>query len=300
MLPRQRRERPWVRNKDLDTASLVRISVITPSFRSGQWLRLCIASVADQGVEIEHIVQDAGSDDGTLDWLLTDSRVRAFVEKDAGMYDAINRGLRRASGDLCAYLNCDEQYLPGALPAVADFFERHPNVEVLFADFVVVDTAGQYVCHRKVQVPGRYHLWVSHLPTFSCAMFFRRRLVQDETLLFNPRLRDVGDGDWVLRLLQRGTRMAVLRQFTSVFTLSGANMMAGENARREARALHATAPGWVRACKPAIILQYRIRRAVAGMYRQPPFSFAAYTRESPAQRVTRYVVRPVGRWRGLS
>ena len=82
-------------------------------------MKLCIASVADQGVELEHIVQDAESDDGTLDWLPQDRRVKAFVEKDQGMYDAVNRGLRRASGDILAYLNCDEQYLPGALAMVA-------------------------------------------------------------------------------------------------------------------------------------------------------------------------------------
>lgn len=89
------------------------VSVVTPSFRSSQWLKLCIASVADQGIPVEHIVQDAGSDDGTLDWLPQDARVRAFIEKDQGMYDAINRGFRRATGDIFAWLNCDEQYLPG-------------------------------------------------------------------------------------------------------------------------------------------------------------------------------------------
>src|SRR5688572_24196636 len=94
-------------------------SIITPSFRSSKWLQLCIPSVGDQqGVSLEHIVQDAGSDDGTLDWLPTDQRVQAYVEKDAGMYDAVNRGLRRAQGDFLAYINCDEQYLPGALQAV--------------------------------------------------------------------------------------------------------------------------------------------------------------------------------------
>src|SRR5688572_28783022 len=94
-------------------------SVITPSFRSSEWLKLCIASVADQeDVTVEHIVQDAGSDDGTLDWLLKEPRVAAFVEKDSGMYDAVNRGLRRAKGEFVAYLNADEQYLPGGLKEV--------------------------------------------------------------------------------------------------------------------------------------------------------------------------------------
>ena len=83
----------------------MKFSIVTPSFRNSEWLKLCIASVADQGVEHEHIVQDSCSDDGTGDWLPRDSRVKAFVEKDQGMYDAVNRGYRRATGDILAYLN---------------------------------------------------------------------------------------------------------------------------------------------------------------------------------------------------
>src|SRR5689334_19089771 len=116
----------------------MQFSIITPSFNSSSWLKLCLASVADQQVQTEHIVQDAGSNDGTLSWLMEDRRVKAFVEKDQGMYDAINRGLRRSSGDILAYLNCDEQYLKGALMEVAAFFERHPDVDVLFGDIVMV------------------------------------------------------------------------------------------------------------------------------------------------------------------
>ena len=62
---------------------LQRFSIITPSYRSLQWLRLCIASVGDQqGVEVEHIVQDSCSDDGTQEMLRGDTRVKAFIEKD--------------------------------------------------------------------------------------------------------------------------------------------------------------------------------------------------------------------------
>jgi len=83
--------RPDVKNR------AVKFPIITPSFRNSRWLKLCIASVADQqGVEFEHIVQDSCSDDGTQDWLPRDSRVKAFIEKDGGMYDAVNRGKRSA------------------------------------------------------------------------------------------------------------------------------------------------------------------------------------------------------------
>src|ERR1700685_140160 len=126
----------------------MKFSIITPSFRNSNWLKLCIASVVDQqGVEFEHIVQDSCSDDGTQDWLPQDPRVKAIIEKDAGMYDAINRGYRRATGDILAYLNCDEQYLPGALKAVRDFFEANPGVEVALAGTIVIDAGGQYICH---------------------------------------------------------------------------------------------------------------------------------------------------------
>lgn len=77
----------------------MRFSIITPSYRSGRWLKLCIPSVADQeGVDFEHIVQDSCSDDETREWLPGDPRVTAVIEKDSGMYDAVNRGFRRATG----------------------------------------------------------------------------------------------------------------------------------------------------------------------------------------------------------
>src|SRR5258707_7576854 len=182
----------------------MKFSIITPSFRNANWLKLCIASVADQqGVEIEHIVQDSCSDDGTQDWLPRDSRVKAFIEKDGGMYDAINRGLRRATGDILAYLNCDEQYLPGALRAVGEFFEAHPNVDIVFADSIVVDAEGGYMCHRKVLTPLKYHSMVCTLGVLSCAMFFRRNVLEKYALFFDTKWRDAGDLDWVLRALNQ-------------------------------------------------------------------------------------------------
>jgi glycosyltransferase involved in cell wall biosynthesis len=270
----------------------VRISIVTPSYRRSPWLKLCIASVADQGSDVEHIVQDSQSDDGTLDWLPGDRRVRTFVEKDQGMYDGINRGLRRASGDVLAYLNCDEQYLPGALAAVGGFFEQHPQIEVLFGDVVMVDSDGRYLYHRKMQTPLKYHTWTGHLSTLSCGMFFRRRIISDYGLLFDPRLRDVGDGEWMVRLLQRGVRMAVLGEFTSVFARTGTNMSVGANARRENRDLYLSAPSWARAMKPLFILQHRLRRWTGGMYRQQPFTYEIFTHASPDRRQRFDVPRP--------
>ena|ERR1700694_433151 len=276
----------------------MRISVVTPSYRNSAQLKLCIASVADQkDVDVEHIVQDAGSDDGSLDWLLSDGRVKAYVEKDEGMYDAINRGLRRASGEILAYLNCDEQYLPGALKTVADFLEAHPDVDVVFADAVVVNKEGDYVCHRKVVRPSKYHTWLCHLATFSCATFFRQKLIDKDRLFFDSRWRALGDTQWILQLLERRVPAAVLRHFTSTFTDDGENLSLQPKAVQEKKELAESAPSWARKLAPLFVLQHRLRRLLGGIYFQAPFSYSIYTRQSPHQRVVHAVKKPTFLWR---
>jgi glycosyltransferase involved in cell wall biosynthesis len=276
----------------------MQISVITPSYRNSERLKLCVASVADQeGVDVEHIVQDAVSDDGTLDWLLADRRVKAFVEKDDGMYDAINRGLRKATGGILAYLNCDEQYLPGALKTAADFFQTHPTVDVVFADAVIVNGEGDYICHRKILQPSKYHTWLCHLGTLTCATFFRRKVVDDDGLFFDSRWRSLGDAYWVLQLLKKKVPMAVTRHFTSTFTDDGENLSLRPNAAQEKKALAQSAPLWARKLAPFFVLQHRIRRLFNGIYFQRPFTYSLYTRASPDERVVHVVDKPTFLWR---
>lgn len=271
----------------------MKFSIITPSFRGSPWLKLCIASVADQGVELEHLVQDAGSDDGTLDWLSRDPRVKAFVEKDSGLYDAINRGLRRATGDVLACLNCDEQYLPGALAAAAGFFQTHPAVEVVLGDTVFVDAGGRYLCHRRAILPGRYHTWVSGtMAAASCSVFFRRSVIERRGLFFDPGLRVFGDVKWMLQLIERRVPMGLAGRFTSAFTCTGHNLAFGPDRNREQSALAAGAPAWARLAAPLIVAHYRLRKWIAGGYSRRPFDYSIFTGASPDTRMTLNVARP--------
>ena len=278
----------------------MQFSIITPSFRNSKWLKLCIASVADQeGVQFEHIVQDAGSDDGTLDWLPQDRRVKAFVEKDAGMYDAVNRGYRRAQGDLLAYLNCDEQYLPGALKAVHDFFEQHPQVEVVLAGSIVVDGAGNYLCHRHSLVPHPRHIWF-RFPVLTSSVFLRRQVIRDRGISFDTQWRDLGDFHWVRALMRNQVRMGVFDHFTSVFADTGENMNLKPNALREKALTRAMAPRWVRVFRwvlqPLWISQHRLRRFAGGHFFLNSTSYAIYTLQSPQQRVPFAVAKPTAVW----
>jgi glycosyltransferase involved in cell wall biosynthesis len=281
---------PNTQNNDL------KFSIITPSFRNSAWLKLCIASVADQqGVELEHIVQDSCSDDGTLDWLPQDTRVKAFIEKDGGMYDAVNRGYRRATGDILAYLNCDEQYLPGALATVKKYFEENPEVEVLFAGSIVTDGDGKYNCHRHALVPNARHIWF-RFPVLTSSIFIRRKVIFERELFFDTKWRDLGDFHWALALIKNEVPMAVSNEFTSTFADTGDNMNLKPNAIREKNETNAMAPAWVRLLKPVWVFSHRVRRLFHGHFNLKPTSYAIYTKGSPAQRVTVEVPKPSPIW----
>jgi glycosyltransferase involved in cell wall biosynthesis len=138
------------------TAKPVEISVITPSLNQIGFLKTCCASVADQqGAAFEHIVIDGGSGDGSPSWLRQQPEVISVSEADRGMYDAVNKGLALARGEILAYLNCDEQYLPGALSFVSAYFRKHPQVDMLSGDFLAVEPDGVLKAYRKA-IPLRW------------------------------------------------------------------------------------------------------------------------------------------------
>ncbi len=275
----------------------MKFSIITPSFRGSKWLKLCIPSVADQeGVHCEHIVQDSESDDGTQEWLPKDPRVRAFIEKDKGMYDAANRGFKRATGDVLAYLNCDEQYLPGALASVERHFRDHPEIDAVCADSVVTDSAGQYVCSRYTLVPRQYQMWV-RFPVLSCAFFVRRRVVHEMGAWFDTQWKNLGDYFWVLDMLKRGVKMSVLPRYTSVFADTGENMNLNAVGVRESQLKWKMAPAWVRLMEFPLAMQYRIRLAARGALTKAPFDYDLYTHSSPGKRVTMHAACPTARWK---
>jgi glycosyltransferase involved in cell wall biosynthesis len=276
----------------------VNFSIVTPSFRNSAWLKLCIASVADQpGATFEHIVQDSCSDDGTQEWLPQDRRVRAFIEKDDGMYDAINRGYHRARGEILSYLNCDEQYLPGALAAVYDYFKTHPRIDAVLADSVVVDKSGDFICQRRSMVPLKHHIWV-RFNALTCAIFIRRRVVEDFALYFDASWRVVGDMFWLLDLVNHGIRFGVLRRFTSAFVETGENLSLNPRALEERSRKDKVTPSWVRRLEPFFVHYHRMRMALNGDYFQKPFDYALFTSASPDRRVAHHVAKPTALWRG--
>jgi GT2 family glycosyltransferase len=111
------------------------LTVITATFNRLPYLREALASVREQGrTDVEHLVIDGGSTDGTLEWLASqdgDPALTSFSEPDEGVYDAWNKALRLARGHAIGFLNSDDRFAPGALDAVVDHLERHPRADLV-------------------------------------------------------------------------------------------------------------------------------------------------------------------------
>lgn len=128
------------------------ISIITPSFNQGEYIERTIQSVLYQEYpELEYVVMDGGSTDGTKNILETyDSAIHYWVsEPDKGQADAIFRGFERASGEIIGWLNSDDFLLPDALEKVAVFFAANPDVDCVVGGCLLVDEGGELIKEKN-------------------------------------------------------------------------------------------------------------------------------------------------------
>ena len=111
----------------------MKVSVVTPSFNQAEFLESTLASVASQGTNVEHLVFDGGSTDGSVA-ILERFRppVRWVSARDAGQADAVNKGIAASDGEVIGWLNSDDVYYPGAICRVVAYFEAHPGVDLVY------------------------------------------------------------------------------------------------------------------------------------------------------------------------
>jgi glycosyltransferase involved in cell wall biosynthesis len=124
------------------------VSIVTPSFNQARFLEATIQSVLSQSYpRLEYIIVDGASTDGSLDIIRKYSdRLAWWVsEKDKGQTDALNKGFAQAKGDILAWLNSDDTYLPGAVASAVQYFQESPKPGLVYGDTNFINEAGQII-----------------------------------------------------------------------------------------------------------------------------------------------------------
>jgi glycosyltransferase involved in cell wall biosynthesis len=134
------------------------VTIVTPSFNQATFIGETIQSVISQDYQpIEHIVIDGGSTDGTLEILKKyQDRLKWTSESDRGQADAINKGFRRAHGAILGWLNADDLLMPGAISTVANYFQTHPQVALVYGDALAIDERGRLFGRRANVSPCNF------------------------------------------------------------------------------------------------------------------------------------------------
>lgn len=222
-----------------------KLSIITPSLNQGAFLERTITSVLDQGYEdLEYLVADGGSDDGSVEIIRRyEERLAWWVsEADEGQTHAINKGLLRATGEVVAYINSDDYYLPGAFEAAIEALEESGARWVAGAARVVDE--GDHLVHvwrpeppaaTEKLIKGRHWWMLSPWGVPQPSVFWRRDLFEE----FGHFRRDMDyafDTEFFLRLAYGGVLPAMIDRELSARVLHAEAKSADRSPfRREVR-----------------------------------------------------------------
>lgn len=179
-----------------------KISIITPSYNQGEFIEETIRSVLLQGYpNLEYIVIDGGSTDNTVEILQKYKPFLKYVsEPDRGQADAINKGLRMATGEIVAYLNSDDVYIQGTFLKIVKIFESRKDIFMVFGDIIHIDKKSKFIeKHETGEINlQKYLMGMFYLP--QPTVFFRKNII-DKIGYFDDTLHLAMDYDYWLQII---------------------------------------------------------------------------------------------------
>jgi glycosyltransferase involved in cell wall biosynthesis len=202
------------------------ISIVTPSFNQVSFIAEALESVRLQNNDnCEHLVIDGMSTDGTVDLLRDQTRnneqrnISWTSERDSGQSEALNKGFRRANGEIIGWLNSDDRYRAGCFEYVGQAFKDNPEIDVFYGDYLIVDELGKVLqVRREIEFSAFVLLYhrILYIPT--TATFFRRRIFEEGNWL-DEKLQYAMDLEFFIRLWARGYRFKHVPQLLAEFRM---------------------------------------------------------------------------------
>ena len=259
--------------------SLPSFTIVTPCLNGAKTLAATLESVRDQdyGGDVEHVVVDGGSTDGTLEILASAPGVRYISEPDRGLSDAMNKGIRMARNEVVGWLNADDLYLPGALGRVGKTLAERPDALWATGPCLIIDADGREIRHFVTRYKSfllrrysyRMHLVQNFVPAPST---FIRREAFDRIGVFDERFKYSMDYDLWLRLarisppLVLDQPLAAFRMAEGSLSMSGFERQFAEHAQnaREHGDGHRIAVAANALASRAIVATYRGMRRLRG------------------------------------
>ena len=209
----------------------MKISIVTISFNQAEFVERTIKSVLAQkpGVDLEYIVIDAGSTDGSRDIIekYKEQIDKTIFEPDKGPSDGLNKGFSYAQGDIYGFLNSDDILYPGALKAAVDFLNDHPEIDAVSGHALIIDGNDQ-VLRKNFSQAMSLKQYAYGVCTINQPSTFFRKQAFDKTKGFNKENRSNWDGELFVDMALAGAKFTTINYFMSGYRLHSVSITASK------------------------------------------------------------------------
>jgi glycosyltransferase involved in cell wall biosynthesis len=217
--------------------SYPRISIVTPSFNQGQFLERTILSVLNQNYpNLEYIIIDGGSSDGSIEIIKKYSKYLSYwtSEKDKGQSNAINKGFEKSTGDILAWLNSDDIYLPGALVFISKYMEKNKNVEMVYGRCYIIDKDDK-ILKESYTVPFDPIFYLHKLISIAQPASFWRRSLYLIAGPLNEQNYTCMDHELFVRFIKIGATIVYIDRLFAGFRIHPASISGSGRLERQYR-----------------------------------------------------------------
>lgn len=208
-----------------DTSDM-KVSIVTISFNQARFIAQTIESVLSQDYSpLEYIIVDPGSTDGSREIIqkYRDNIGAAVFESDRGPADGLNNGFKRATGEICGFVNADDTLLPGAIRNIVKTFNAHPLADVVYGNGYVVEE-DDTILRRVYADPFNLRRFAYRTVTFTQPSVFFKRSAFDCVGGFNIVNRTCWDAELLADLALAGKSFVRIDEFLSCFRLHNSSI----------------------------------------------------------------------------